>query len=218
MRMGTPPPPLEPAPRDPHPRPECGAGDAWGHGAGGSRGSGRAQPAARGWGHARPDPVGWGLRFVQGMALAASPGSWGSGLLHKTEQCCGCSFAAEPRSWQGRGASKLDHNCSHLLASPAPRREQRVPGAARRGRAGDGWDRGIWHPGEDGAGSRCSRGENPPPPGGFGLPQPRPHSRFGCSSTPCVSWRIPRPPVTDPRKASSHPFPSCPRPQVVGAL
>lgn len=153
------PPPMAPSPSGPRSVPRVqgrGCSGARSERAGGLQDSGWARPAARGWGHPRPahsgaEHRGVGAVFRASHGPGSVPGLVGIGLLYKGEQCCGCSFAAEPRSWQGRGASKLDNNCSHLLAHLRRGWEQRVPDPARRRRrACYGRDGEIWPPGEAG--------------------------------------------------------------------
>lgn len=160
-----PPHPQHQAPRDPAPSPGCGARDARGQrasGLGGLQGWGWARPAAGGWGRARPAHsgarhCGVGAVFHARQGPGSVPRLVGIGLLYKGKQCCGCSFAAEPRSWQDLGASKLDNNCSHLLAHLRRGWEQRVPAPACR-RACYGKDGEIWLRGEAGIGIPATRG------------------------------------------------------------
>lgn len=84
------PPPAAPSPSGPRSVPRVrgkGCSGSAGERAGGLQGWGWARPAAGGWGRARcirgPGTAGWGLYFMRGRALAASPGSWGSGCYIK---------------------------------------------------------------------------------------------------------------------------------------
>lgn len=131
--------------------------------AGGLQGLGRPQPVAWGWGHSwpadrGPQHRGVGAVFCARQGPGSFPGLVGIGLLYKGEQCCGCSFAAEPRTWQGRGASELDNNCSHLLAHLHRGWEQRVPDPVPPPPRSFGRDWETWPPGEDGVGILTAQG------------------------------------------------------------
>ena len=176
------------APRDPAPSPGCRAGDARGHGASElgacrTRG-GHGRQLGAGDIHGRrirePSTAGWGLYFVRVTALAASPGSWGSGCYIKANNAAvvpslpspEVGRAGEPPNW-----TIIAHICWLTCAADGNSvcRIQRGAAAARvmEGTVKSGPqerpESGSWRP----------RDENPQPCGGAGVPQPRPCSHFG---------------------------------------